>query len=68
MDKKLDEFMASPIKVKQEEVRKNNKKKRLRMTKLDNFLPEEHINYFKALRIGSKRIRNAKISEISPDD
>ncbi len=68
MDKKLDEFIGSPIKVRQDKARKNNKKKRLRMTKLDNFLPEEHINYFKALRIGSKRIRNVKISEISNEE
>ena len=59
MDKKLDEFITS--KVSETESARSIKKKRLRPTRLDSFLPERHINYFKALRIGSKKIRNAKI-------
>ncbi|ASJ03208.1 hypothetical protein A3L09_08050 [Thermococcus profundus] len=63
MDRKLDEFLnaGAPAK-KSESVRK--KRKRLRETSLDRFLPEEHVDYFKALRIGSKKIRNARIEEL----
>jgi len=63
MDRKLDEFLSTGISVKKpENVQK--KRKRLKETRLDVFLPEEHINYFKWLRIGSKKIRNAKIEEL----
>jgi len=34
------------------------KPRRLKPTKLDAFLPEEHVDYFKRLRIGSKKIRS----------
>ncbi|MBO8173865.1 MAG: hypothetical protein H0Z18_01255 [Thermococcus sp.] len=68
MDKKLDDFITSPVKVSKGKNTKGTKKKRFRPTKLDSFLPEEHINYFKALRIGSKKIRNAKISEVTLDE
>ncbi|NJE08729.1 hypothetical protein E3E31_09380 [Thermococcus sp. M39] len=68
MDKKLDEFITSSVKISKEKGTKTIKKKRLRPTKLDSFLPEDHINYFKALRIGSKKIRNAKISEVTLDE
>ncbi|AHF79990.1 PCNA-inhibitor [Thermococcus paralvinellae] len=68
MDKKLDEFITSSVKISKEKSTKTIKKKRLRPTKLDSFLPEEHINYFKALRIGSKKIRNVKISEGTLDE
>ncbi|HIP89281.1 MAG TPA: hypothetical protein EYH24_04970 [Thermococcus paralvinellae] len=61
MDKKLDEFITPTVKVSRAECARSIKKKRLRPTRLDSFLPERHINYFKALRIGSKKIRNAKI-------
>ncbi len=37
---------------------------RFKVISLENFLPEEHINYFRDLRIGSKKIKNAKIKEI----
>ncbi|WP_297469728.1 PCNA-inhibitor [Thermococcus sp.] len=64
MDRKLDEFLGD-IKPKAKSSEKpRRKKKRLKSTKLDSFLPEEHVNYFKQLRIGSKKIRNAKIEEL----
>jgi acyl carrier protein phosphodiesterase len=61
MNRRLDEFIeGAPLRrEKKEKLPKN--KKRLKPTNLDSFLPEEHINYFKELRIGSKKIRNAKI-------
>lgn len=62
MDKKLDEFIEKST-IKFNEQPQKVKRKRLKPTKLDNFIPEEHINYFKSLRIGSKKIRNAKIIE-----
>ncbi|MCO6040350.1 PCNA-inhibitor [Thermococcus alcaliphilus] len=67
MEKKLDEFINGSIKIRSENKAKTSKKKRLKSTKLDRFLPDEHINYFKALRIGSKRIQRAKIVEIQED-
>jgi len=64
MDRKLDEFLGkSPSKPKTGE-KLRRKKKRLKSTSLDSFLPEEYVNYFKGLRIGSKRIRNARIEEL----
>lgn len=64
MNRKLDEFIenAPPRREKKEKPVKN--RKRFKPTSLDLFLPEEHINYFKELRIGSKKIRNAKIEEL----
>jgi len=67
MDKKLDEFINGSIKIRGENKSKVSKKKRLKSTKLDRFLPDEHINYFKALRMGSKRIQRIKIVEIRDD-
>ena len=67
MDKTLDEFINGSIKLKDETKDKASKKKRLKSTKLDMFLPDEHINYFKALRIGSKRIQRVKIIEVQDD-
>ncbi|MFA4647445.1 PCNA-inhibitor [Pyrococcus kukulkanii] len=63
MDRKIDDFINPGVKVSRP---KNNekKKKRLKATKLDNFLPEEHINFFKSLRIGSKKIARKKIEEL----
>ncbi|WP_054841016.1 PCNA-inhibitor [Thermococcus peptonophilus] len=66
MDRKLDEFIgdATP-KTRPKETPPLRRKKRLRPTSLDSFLPEEHINYFRDLRIGgAKKIRNAKIEEL----
>jgi hypothetical protein len=64
MNRKLDEFIgdATPKKIPKE--KPVQRKKRLKPTSLDSFLPEEHINYFRDLRIGSKKIRNAKIEEL----
>ncbi|AFL96101.1 hypothetical protein CL1_1906 [Thermococcus cleftensis] len=63
MDRKLDEFLAgAPRATKTAGVKR--KKKRLKSTSLDSFLPEEHVDYFKQLRIGSKKIRNARIEEL----
>jgi hypothetical protein len=63
MYRKIDEFINPGSRIKKEtEGRK--KKKRLKETRLDLFLPEEHVDYFKNLRIGSKRIRNARIEEL----
>lgn len=67
MEKKLDEFINGSIKIRSENKAKLSKKKRLKSTKLDKFLPDEHINYFKALRIGSKRIQRVKIVEVQED-
>jgi len=64
MNRRLDEFLgdAKPKTRKEEKSRK--KKKRLKSTSLEAFLPEEYVNYFKGLRIGSKKIRNARIEEL----
>ena len=67
MNRKLDEFLeaVSPkTPVDTEDGGGRRKKKRLKSTSLESFLPEEHVNYFKRLRIGSKKIRNAKIEEL----
>jgi hypothetical protein len=65
MDKRLDEFLTSVSSESPEKARKTGKKRRkLKPTNLEAFLPEEHINYFKGLRIGSKKIRNARIEEL----
>ena len=63
MYRKIDEFIGHGSIVKKEPEAKK-KKKRLKETRLDLFLPEEHVDYFKNLRIGSKKIRNAKIEEL----
>ncbi|ASJ11229.1 hypothetical protein A3L12_07955 [Thermococcus sp. P6] len=59
MDGKLDDFLANATGSQEREPDK--KKRRLKSTSLESFLPEEQINYFKKLRIGSKKMRNAKI-------
>ncbi|WP_297068956.1 PCNA-inhibitor [Thermococcus sp.] len=65
MDRRLDEFLASTSSEGQGKVPNPGKKRRrLKPTNLEAFLPEEHINYFKGLRIGSKKIRNARIEEL----
>ena len=65
MDRTLDEFLkAAAGRMKPEESPRRKKKKRLKSTSLESFLPEEHVNYFKQLRIGSKRIKNARIEEL----
>ncbi|WP_297515494.1 PCNA-inhibitor [Thermococcus sp.] len=64
MNRKLDEFLGDvKPRIKSDE-KPRRKKKRLKSTNLDSFLPEEYVNYFKGLRIGSKKIRNAKIEEL----
>jgi len=64
MDKKLDEYLKNTTnKVKPKEP-SHKRKKRLKSTSLESFLPEEYVNYFRGLHIGSKRIRNAKIDEL----
>jgi len=57
MDRTLDEYLRNAGD-KKEGKRENEKKRRLRDTRLDGFLPREHIEFFRELRIGSKRIRN----------
>ncbi|HII61209.1 PCNA-inhibitor [Pyrococcus horikoshii] len=66
MNRKLDEFIniTSSTHGGKEVKKKNNSKKRLRETNLDSFLPEEHIEFFKNLRIGSKKIARKKIEEL----
>jgi hypothetical protein len=67
MNRKLDEFLeaVSPrTGVEENTEGQRKKKKRLKSTSLESFLPEEHVNYFKRLRIGSKKIRNARIEEL----
>ncbi|CAD5244344.1 PCNA-inhibitor [Thermococcus camini] len=62
MNRTLDEFLeAAPPKVPGE---RRRKKKRLKSTNLESFLPKEHVDYFKQLRIGSKKIRNARVEEL----
>ncbi|NJE25368.1 hypothetical protein E3E22_01715 [Thermococcus sp. MV5] len=66
MNRTLDEFIKGDTKISKENSLNNKtRKKRLKSTKLDQFLPNEHIDYFKALRIGSKRIQRMKIIEVS---
>lgn len=57
MDRTLDEYLRN-VGAKKEQRRENGKKRRMRDTQLDGFLPREHIDFFRELRIGSKRIRN----------
>ncbi|WP_456366139.1 PCNA-inhibitor [Thermococcus sp.] len=63
MYRKIDEFLDSEVSIKKGETPRK-RKKRLKETSLDSFLPEEHVEYFRQLRIGSKRIRNAKVEEL----
>ncbi|WP_456368606.1 PCNA-inhibitor [Thermococcus sp.] len=63
MNRKLDEFIGKSPKGASKK-RSPKKRKRLKETSLDSFLPEEHINYFRDLRIGSKKLRNTKIEEL----
>ncbi|MCD6559835.1 hypothetical protein DRN43_02705 [Thermococci archaeon] len=62
MDKTLDEFLNNGAPRSREDGARV-KRKKLRDTNLDSFLPEEHVNFFKSLRIGSKKIRRARILE-----
>ncbi|NJE53751.1 PCNA-inhibitor [Thermococcus sp. 21S9] len=64
MNRKLDEFLAGARPKANPEEKPKKRKKRLKSTSLEAFLPEEHVNYFKQLRIGSKKIRNARIEEL----
>jgi len=67
MNRKLDEFLEAAVPRTSEEAgggQPRKKKKRLKSTSLESFLPQEHVEYFKKLRIGSKKIRNAKIEEL----
>ncbi len=64
MDRTLDEFLKAAVERVEPKEAPRRKKKRLKSTSLESFLPEEHVNYFKQLRIGSKRIRNARIEEL----
>ncbi len=64
MDRTLDEFLKAAAGRMKPEESPRRKKKRLKSTSLESFLPEEQVNYFKQLRIGSKRIRNARIEEL----
>jgi hypothetical protein len=64
MDRKLDEFIGNAAPKKPTNEKPARRKKRLKPINLDSFLPKEHINYFRDLRIGSKKIRNAKIEEL----
>lgn len=62
MDRTLDEFLNNAVPRNKDDGGKV-KRKKLREMNLDSFLPEEHVNFFKSLRIGSKKIRKAKIFE-----
>jgi hypothetical protein len=64
MDKTLDEFLNGTVRKVKPEEEPQRRKKRLKSTSLESFLPQEHVEYFKQLRIGSKRIRNARIEEL----
>ncbi|WP_099211230.1 PCNA-inhibitor [Thermococcus henrietii] len=64
MNRRLDEFLGSARSKTKTEEKPKKKKKRLKSMSLEAFLPEEHVNYFKQLRIGSKKIRNARIEEL----
>ncbi|WP_148882060.1 PCNA-inhibitor [Thermococcus aciditolerans] len=67
MNRTLDEFLeAAPPKVLEDgdSGERRRKKKRLKSTSLESFLPQEHVDYFKQLRIGSKKIRNARVEEL----
>jgi len=61
---KLDDFLGNASTPKKRNERKQGKKKRLRETSLEAFLPEEYVEYFKGLRIGSKKIKNVRIEEL----
>ncbi|ASJ09321.1 hypothetical protein A3L11_08800 [Thermococcus siculi] len=63
MDRTLDEFITNAARKVKSEEEPRKRKKRLKSTSLESFLPQEHVEYFKQLRIGSKRIRNARIEE-----
>jgi len=64
MNKTLDEFINGSIKINgKAPLNHKNSKKRLKSTRLDQFLPNEQVEYFKALRIGSKRVQRMKILE-----
>lgn len=64
--KRLDDFLTTAASRGEEtgDDAPRRKRKRLKSTSLESFLPEEHVDYFKKLRIGSKRIRHARIDEL----
>ncbi|AEH23723.1 PCNA-inhibitor [Pyrococcus yayanosii] len=62
MDRKLDDFINGAPKRK--DVPRARPKKKLKATNLDDFLPEEHINFFRNLRIGSKKIARKRVEEL----
>ncbi|WP_297474915.1 PCNA-inhibitor [Thermococcus sp.] len=64
MDGTLDEFLKNATGKGKPRENSRKRRKRLKSTSLESFLPEEHVNYFKQLRIGSKKIRNTKIEEL----
>ncbi|WP_297522213.1 PCNA-inhibitor [Thermococcus sp.] len=64
MDGTLDEFLKNATGKGKHRENSRKRRKRLKSTSLESFLPEEHVNYFKQLRIGSKKIRNTKIEEL----
>ncbi|WP_297093074.1 PCNA-inhibitor [Thermococcus sp.] len=67
MNRKLDEFLeavSSKAPGDADNGGRRKRKKRLKATSLESFLPEEYVNYFRELRIGSKKIRNARIEEL----
>jgi hypothetical protein len=59
MNRTLDEFLGtvSPkTPVEADNGGQRRKKKRLKSTSLESFLPQEHVDYFKQLRIGCSLI------------
>jgi len=64
MNRRLDDFLGDTRPKRKTGEKPKGRKKRLKSTSLDSFLPEEYVNYFKGLRIGSKKIRNARIEEL----
>ena len=67
MNRTLDEFLeAAPPKApgNGDGGERRRKKKRLKSTSLESFLPQEYVDYFRGLRIGSKKIRNARVEEL----
>jgi len=45
-------------------MKRRDTSERFKVIPLENFLPEEHIEYFRNLRIGSKKIRRARVEEL----
>jgi len=42
-------------------MKKRRTSERFKVITLENFLPEEHVEYFRNLRIGSKKVRRIKL-------